>query len=537
MTKAWIVLAIGCLSYLQGVGQATVFSLFQTPLHEADRHFAAGHYAQAATLYTTELTRRPDDVATRRKLAQARYRAKDYAGAVAAYDQYLSGTGNALSWDDLYYYAEANATLGRRAVALDYYKRCLAQQPDHELVAKKIWRLTNLQYLYEDSAHYAVRPLNINTTSGELCAVPYQDGFVFTSNRKGSGIVERFNRKSNTPFYKLYLARWKEDTATHILTLGKPATFASSMRAGYNTGPMAFYHDGKQMVFVTSSDKAGADGRRTLGLYFAVAEGKKWKVVSPFSFNSDLYSIHDVSINEDGTMLYFSSDMAGGAGGKDLYASQWLDGKWSKPRNLGETINTPLNEAFPYQHDHMLYFSSDGHPGMGQLDIFRTQVQDDGFGEPENLGYPVNSPYDDFGLALDSVGTHGYLSSNRKHGGYDDDVYEVDLDLQTYPFTVACILKYREHTWSAGAGILSWSNARVALMDSGNGKSVFTTKTDATGNFSIMIPYFSKYYVQVTDEEGVEYKASFELNKYQGEASVHEIVIVKDIFKKNNDRK
>lgn len=536
MTKAWIVLAIGCLSYLQGAGQATVFSLFQDPLHEADRHFAAGHYAQAATLYTAGLSHNPNDGAMRRKLAQARYRSKDYAGALSAYDQCLS-SGTTLTRDDLYYYAEANATLGRRTVALDYYKRCLAQQPDDELVAKKIWRLTNLQYLYEDSAHYAVRPLTINTASGELCAVPYADGFVFISNRKGSGVVERFNRKSNTPFYKLYLARWKEDTATRVLTVGKPAAFATSLRAGHNTGPIAFYHTGKELVFVTSSEKAGVDGRRTLGLYFAALQGKKWKVVSTFPFNSDRYSIHDVSINEEGTVLYFSSDMAGGAGGKDLYISRWVDGKWTTPQNLGEEINTPLNEAFPYLHNHMLYFSSDGHPGMGQLDIFRATIEEDGYGEPENLGYPINSFYDDFGLALDSLGTHGYLSSNRGKGGYNDDVYEVDMDLQTYPLTIACLLKYKEHTWSARSGNVPWANARVALMDGSHGKPVFTTKTDAKGNFSIVIPYFSRYYVQVTDEEGMEHKASFELSKYQGEASVHEIVIVKDIFKKNNDRK
>lgn len=536
MTKAWIVLAIGCLSYLQGVGQATVFTLFQDPLHEADQHFAAGHYAQAAALYTAALSRKPDDVALRRKLAQARYRAKDYTGAVAAYDQCLSA-GSTLTGDDLYNYAEANATLGRHAVALDYYKRCLAQQPDNELIAKKVWRLANLQYLYEDSAHYAVRSLAINTTSGELCAVPYQDGFVFTSNRTGAGIVERFNRKSNTPFYKLYLARWKEDTSTHTLTVGKPAAFAASLRAGHNTGPVAFYRQGRQMVFVTSSERVGVDGRRTLGLYFATGEGKKWKVVSPFAFNSDRYSIHDVSINEEGTVLYFSSDMAGGVGGKDLYTCQWVDGRWTQPRNLGDAINTPLNEAFPHLHNHMLYFSSDGHPGLGQLDIFRVPVQDNDYGEPENLGYPINSPYDDFGLALDTLGTHGYLSSNRQHGGYDDDVYEVDMDLQTYPFTVACVLKYKEHTWSDRAGNEAWPNARVALIDSGNGKSVFATRTDASGTFSIVVPYFSKYYIEVVDEDGGAHKASFELSKYQGEASVHEIVIVKDIFKKNNDRK
>ena len=522
---------------MQGLCQSTVFSLFQDPQKAGDRQFAEGNYAQAVTLYTAQLKKKPGDTQTQLKLAQACYKTKDYAGAVGAYDRYMA-SGQIPGAFDMYYYAEANATLGRRAVALDYYKRCLAQQPDNDLLTKKIWRLANLQYLYEDSAHFAVRPVVVNSSAGELCAVSYKNGFVFASNRKGGRIVERTNRKLNTPFYRLYEAIGKEDTATHTWTIARKAIlFGNSLKARYNTGPVAFFNHDEEMVFVTSSEQERTDGFRTLGLYFAKRVDNTWKVVSAFPYNSNTYSIHDVSISYDGKTLYFSSEMPGGIGGKDIYISQYTGGQWTKPRNIGEPVNTPLDEVFPYLHEQTLYFSSDGLPGMGQLDIFKAAIQENGYGEPENPGYPINSFYDDFGLTLDSAGTHGYLTSNRKHGKYDDDIYEIDMDLQTYPITIAAILKYKEHSWSDQSGLIAWPKIRVELIDGNTGNTTYKTITDRTGNFSIEIPRYSRYYVRVVDEEGQEYKASFELSKYKKESSLHEVVIMKDIFKKNTNKK
>jgi len=519
------------------MGQDTVFSLFQNSQKAGDTQFAAGNYTQAISHYTAQLAKDPGNVQTQLKLAEAHYKAKDYTQAVNIYDRYMT-SGRILPVADMYYYAEANVTLGHRTVALDYYKRCLAKQPDNDLLTKKIWRLTNLQYLYEDSAHYAVRPVAVNTPASELCAVPYKDGFVFTSNRKGGRIVELTNRKLNTPFYRLYEATWKEDTATHIATIaGKPVTFGSTLKARYNTGPVAFYDNGNAMVFVTASESQRADGLRTLGLYFAKHEGNKWKVLSAFPYNSNDYSIHDVSVSRDGKTLYFSSDMPGGNGGKDIYTSQYMNGQWTRPRNIGEPVNTPLDEQFPYLHGQTLYFSSDGQPGMGQLDIFKTYIREDGYDEPENLGYPINSPYDDFALTLDSAGTHGYLASNRIHGKYDDDIYEVDMDLQTYPLTIAAVLKYKEQSWSDQSALIAWPKTRIELIDGNTGNITYKTTTDLSGGFSIEIPHYSRYYVRIVDDDGHEYKASFELSKYKKESSVHEVVIMKDIFKKNTDKK
>lgn len=275
-----------------------------------------------------------------------------------------------------------------------------------------------------------------------------------------------------------------------------------------------------------------------MGLYFAALADNQWTIMSAYPFNSVDYSINDVTINEEGTTLYFSSNMKGGIGGKDIYTSQQIDGRWSKPHNVGEPINTSGDDVFPFLHaGRTLYFSSDGHAGLGALDLFKSQIKPSGYEEPENLGYPVNSGSDDFGLSLDSKGVQGYLTSNRKNGGYDDDTYEFAIDLQTYPFTITGLVKYKEHAWSDQSAIHVWKNAKVSLVDSWQNKVTYATTTDADGNFSIIIPYFNRYHIVIVGEDGNEYKVSLDIQEYRTETSEYEIVIVRDIFTQNADQK
>jgi tetratricopeptide (TPR) repeat protein len=535
----WIILMSCIIMAHHGECQSSVFSILQDPIKLADKCYADGNYLEAIELYENLLNKNSANWQVQLKLAQSYYQVKDYEKSIAAYNSYVKRKGNELPWVDMYHYAEAQTALKNYPESLEYYKRCLENKPDNELVAKKIWRLNNINYLYEDSAHYAVRPMEmINTTYGELCPIPYKDKVVFTSNRREVRAVEKMNGKLNTPFYQLYSISWAMDTTTQNKSFGgKPTVFARSVKSKYNIGPVSFYNNDSKMVFVSSSEKREEGSNHTLGLYFASMRDRKWILDSAYPHNSDAYSINDVTISEDGTRLYFSSDMKGGFGGKDIYTSQWLDGKWSKPRNLGETINTSENEVFPYLHaDGTLYFSSNGHAGIGELDIFKAQIKSEGYSEPQNVGYPLNSNYDDFGLSFDSLGTHGYFTSNRKNGGYDDDVYEFDMDLQTYPFTITGVIKFKEHTWSEESTIQVWSKVKIFLMDSWLGMGVYESHTDSEGNFSIVIPYFSKYYIQIVDEEGHAHRASLELQKYRAETNVHEIVIVKDIFKQNPDK-
>jgi tetratricopeptide (TPR) repeat protein len=530
MKISWIFVISVCLPDI-GRAQSSVFSIFKDPLTLANENYSQGNYASAIELYRGVLEKRPEDISTQLKLAQAYYQVKDYTNSVAFYNSYLGHERDELSFADMFRYAEAKVVLQDHVTALTYYKKCLQRDPKNDMIAKKIWGINNLNYLFEDSSRYAVQELSINSPYGELAPVPVRDGLVFTSNRKVSQAVERVNARLNDPFYQLYKTSWKAASTTGMLIMTEPKRFAGSISSPYNTGPLAFYNKGNNMVFVSSSADVNGNGGYTLGLYFAVLEANKWKIVSSYQHNSSAHSINDVSINEDGTVLYFSSDMKGGLGGNDIYSSQLKDGRWSTPQNLGEDINTSQNEIFPYLHlDGSLYFSSDGLPGLGQLDLFKSEIESAGYSEPQNLGYPINSSYDDFGLAFDSLATHGYFTSNRKRGGYDDDIYELDMDLQQYPITITGVMKFKEHTWSEQSAIQPWPNVKFYLIDSRHGNSVFEGVTGAGGRFSITIPYFSKYFLQIVDPSGNEHKASLEIAKYRSEISNHEIVVVKDIF-------
>ena len=148
-----------------------------------------------------------------------------------------------------------------------------------------------------------------------------------------------------------------------------------------------------------------------------------WEIF-PFHFNSDEYSTGHPTISADGKTVYFSSDRPGGFGGVDIYVTNLnQDSSWSEPKNLDSLINTEGNELFPFFHNNTktLYFASNGHVGLGGLDIFATQIE--GSKMPENLGHPINTQFDDFGLIINHKQKGGFFSSNRKGGEGHDDIY------------------------------------------------------------------------------------------------------------------
>lgn len=514
----------------------SVFTLVKNQQKLADHSLSERSYQQAIEQYELLIKRNPKNINNNFQLAQCYYHIRQFEKCASRYERLLIEKKNAFSVQDMFFYAEVQTTLKNYNAALLAYQYCQQKEPDNLIFAKKIWRINNLQYMYEDSSHYLVYPLPINTTYSEMCPALLSNQIIFTGNRQLSNFRDQIDAISNAPFYKLLSVTLNDNLYATSAFTSKPHLFSSEIKARYNVGPAAFYNNGMAMVFVESSPHANANGRTTLGLQFAELKNGNWKRSKAFPFNSDQYSISDIAINEAGTMLFFSSEMDGGFGGKDIYVSLFEDGKWTKPVNAGENINTPYNEVFPYWHlSGWLYFSSDGHPGLGGLDIFKVPVGKMETEEPTNIGYPMNSSYDDFGLAMDSLERNGYLTSNRKSGGFDDDIYGFDVDLQVYPFTLTGIMKYKAHAWSDSSTITIWPNQKFQLVDSQKDVIVYERSTDADGRFSIDIPYFSRYFIQLVDEANIVHKVSIDIQKHKTETTEHEIVIVKDIFSNNNE--
>jgi hypothetical protein len=513
----------------KALGQETVFSLLEPDLKRADKYYNKKNYSDALSLYQS-ISRKKPSSDINLKIARSYHFLKNYKQAIAAYDKV--GSTNKLPAADVYYYAEAQSGISNYDKAIQSYQDYLQRVPEDPLIMKKIWRLNNLQYLYEDSLHYAVRPTQLNTSDGELCPVPYKDGVVFMSNRKQVQVIEKIDGALHTGFYKMYFSRVVADTTGKTtVTHTAPVLFDKNINNRFHVGPPSFFDHQNKMVFTSTESRAGADGIRTLHLYFAEKRAEGWEVTSSFPFNSSEYSVSDPAISEDGSILYFSSDMQGGLGGKDIYKTEFINGTWSKPKNLGHTVNTSQDEVFPYLHQHTLYFASNGHAGLGGLDIFKIEITPRGFDEPQNVGYPLNSNYDDFGIVIDSLNTHGFFTSNRKKGGYNDDIFEFDMDLQTYPLEVNGLMRYKEHELNDSVDLRIMPNAKIYLIDNVRNITIQETLSDINGNFSITIPYLSKYKLRVVAEDREENIVSLEIPKHKKADTRHEIVIVKDIFK------
>lgn len=252
----------------------------------------------------------------------------------------------------------------------------------------------------------------------EFSPVYFKNGLVFCANTGKSGMVSYYNKESVGQFDIFFISHKKMDTR------GGVKNFSRQLNSKFNDGPVTF--NSKEDVIYFSRNihvKVNKDGdkqeRNKLGIYSATLEKKKWKKIKQIRFNSEWYNITTPCLSPDGKRLYFSSDKPEGFGGADLYYCELNNGFWEKPINLGAEINTKGNESFPYVNNlGELFFSSDGHPGLGVKDVFVTKQDGSNWFKPIGLEAPINSAYNDFGIIADSLFNTGYFSSDR-HGSND----------------------------------------------------------------------------------------------------------------------
>jgi outer membrane protein OmpA-like peptidoglycan-associated protein len=313
---------------------------------------------------------------------------------------------------------------------------------------------------YKDSSLYRINYMYpLNSRQSDFSPMYHEGGLVFVSARDEGGIIKRVFMQNETPFLDLFqfpdttllIPKEKElQSRTASLSsygesddpreieafekeakdLPKTEEFSRTLNTKYHEGPVSFFSDHQKLIFTRNSYNKGLshkskDGLIMLKLYESTFDGKKWGDVKPLPFNSDDYSCGHPAITADDSRMYFVSDMKGGYGGTDIYKVDYIDGEWSAPMNLGKEINTEGNEMFPYvDASDDLYFASDGHAGLGGLDIFFVDLENGiPTEEPQNLGHPINSSRDDFGLITDANRGSGFFSSNRRRGYSDDNIY------------------------------------------------------------------------------------------------------------------
>lgn len=260
----------------------------------------------------------------------------------------------------------------------------------------------------------------INTDGLEFCPAVYENGLVYVSRYKNGPIDPR----TGETFFELFYAELDPNGLP-----GKPVSFSTEINSAYHEGPVSFNRSGDRVFFTRTNSKRGVRrsdnrGRSGLKIYEATRGLFDWENVEELPINSDDFSCLHPALSADETKLFFASDRPGGYGGMDLYVSEWINDEWSTPINLGPEVNTSKNEAFPFFHESgVLFFSSDGHNGMGGLDLYMVDMSSRKWSAVYNLGAVFNSGADDLGLVLLPDGRSGYFTSSRPGGFGQDDIY------------------------------------------------------------------------------------------------------------------
>lgn len=399
----------------------------RSKINRADRLMGQHNYAAAIDIYLGVLDKGNDDDATI-GIAEC-YRRIGNPDETEYWYGLVSRMPNApqKAW---LYYAQALQRNGKYNEAKTWAEKYVSQiEPNN---TQAMWLIKSceedvVQDLRASGKLYKVSAVDeINTEHDEFSPTYFNNDLVFVSARDRKASIKRFNRWSDEedkPFTEIYKIERNQvgDQENYIYNYGKVEKFSKSLSSEYHDGPLTFNAEFNEIYYTRSNMEKSDDNIIRLKVYQSRGEPSKYSSPRSLPFNSDEYSVLHPSLSDDGEILFFASDMPGGFGGYDLYASYLEDGRWSPPLNLGPSVNTEGNEVFPFHHESgTLYFASNGLVGMGGLDIYKTTDSYGAWTDPINLGYPINTVDDDFGFIINSEQTHGYFSSNRKGKGGDD---------------------------------------------------------------------------------------------------------------------
>lgn len=332
-----------------------------------------------------------------------------------------------------------------------------------------------LDRILKESLDFNIGKTSVNSEGSDFVSSFYGDKLVFASTTNSSG--DKTYVWTQQGYLDLFMADIDDKG-----DLSNPRSLDGDVNSPYHESSTTFSSDGNTIYFtrnnyIDGKKEHGQD--KTLGLKVYKAQKTNentWTEVEELPFNSDDYSVAHPSLSPDGKKLYFASDMPGTLGKSDLWYVDLLeDGTYGSPVNLGSSINTEGKESFPFiSAGNKLYFSSDGHVGLGGLDVFVTQLEgQSNSGSVRNLGVPTNGPMDDFGFIFDEKRNFGYISSNRDGalGSVSDDIY----------FIKKCEVQIAGTVTNQETGELV-ANATVDLLDENNTK-IGTALSDAQGRY------------------------------------------------------
>lgn len=519
------------------LGQAAKSKRKTAYFKNAETEFGNLRYMYAIPFYKSSLKHENvhDSIACLH-LAESYWRVRNYDSALIYYQQFENKFGSIFSVSQ--HLAELSATQKKYAAASAIYKKLLKDIPNknNKLLAERLKGFSNVEPFFSDSLAYAVYLLKLNTNQQDFSPQYYRGGMVFVSNRYPKPVVRREFGWDGLPFANIF---WVKDTAdlyirdsipsdkgytyrynksikanddytartsndnNIILTssmrsaysgeIHRLAKFSDDLTTKYNYGPLCFSKNGTTVYF-TRNSKQSYEGRYNLEICEADFENGLWTNIRIMPFVQPAYDFYHPAISRDGQRLYFCSNQPGGMGGSDIYYIN-LGEKADKSTafNLGDKVNTAGDELFPTINGDVLYFSSDGFAGLGGIDVYKTSNETGVWKTPVNLGYPVNSPFDDFGIIFNSGKTKGFFSSNRL--GSDD----------IYTFTYAPFYMRLAGTVLSRKTLRRLDSVKIVMRSVNIEKpTIDTFTTNITGNFNFPVKPGHHYVLQFTRNGYVE---------------------------------
>lgn len=486
---------------------------------QASKELAKGSYQTAIEYAKSALKDDPNFLESAIMIAEGYSLLKDCQNACESYKKALEINAGHSKYDRMLLSAAYEfMNCGKPAQAAYYFERYFRIRPNNGVANNSyelcLWRAK----MMEDSLTINPQNMgkNINSTTSEYfpSLTIDESQLVFTVLRP---------RDSRT---KCLLCQTEEDfyVSTKVDGEWTKRRALRSVNTSYNEGAQSISPDGRYLIF-TGCERE--DGKGSCDLYWSKRIGEKWS--KPQNFGSPVntkYWESQPTFGADGKTIYFSSNRPGGFGKMDLWQTTMIEeGKFSEPVNLGQPINTMQDEESPFIHPDgvTLYFVSEGHRGMGGQDIFYSRIQPDGsWGEPMNLGYPINTHRQEAGLIINGKGDKAFFSSNKKGGYGGTDLYWFELPEALRPTPV---------TYFKGKIVDSKDqtplDAKFEVVDLKTNKTVVTSFSDPeTGEFLVCIPTNSDYALNAVKENYLFYSENFEINNQHSKMEPYEKDIV-----------
>lgn len=420
------------------------------------------------------------------KMGICYFKLSDYTRAQKAF---LTAQKMKCTEDDMYLYlGKSQLAIGKFKDAKTNFNLYLARVPDSREAQEGLESTTKVALMNKGFTRFTIEEMKeFNSRSGSSCAAQFagdDNTVVFTSNRSNSLNKKKvkINDVNGKPDNDMYISKKNKSGKWE-----KPATLEGSINTADDEGIATFGNEGREILFtICSPDREAGQ------IFKSQRNGTEWTDPTEVKlFDDSTITVGHPALSRDGNRLYFASDCDRGFGGKDLWVVEKLDNGWGIPENLGEDINTEGDEMFPYElNDSTLYFASNGHIGLGGLDLYVAIRDTAGKWQVSNLLAPVNSSWDDFGITFNSDGSEGFFSSNRNQRKQDDKIYHFHYPPLSYDI----------------AGIITDENGEAigeaTVMIVGDNGDIVKTRARKDGSYKIILKTEAVNYVMGASKRG-----------------------------------